>query len=102
MNFKEQLKEDLNVFINHEEFGEEHIINKQIINILIDNETLKRRIQKDYDGVIQADLLYFVKEEDIEEPTPGEVQFLDGAIYTVIDVKCDSAIYEVILQSGRN
>ncbi|MBN1039027.1 hypothetical protein DVW12_09965 [Clostridium botulinum] len=102
MGFKEQLKDDLNIFFNIDEFGEEHIIDKEKITAIVDNEGLKNRIQKDYDGIIQADLLYFVKVEDIKEPTPGEVQFFDGCIYTIFDVKCDSGIYEVILQAGRN
>lgn len=102
MNFKEQIKEDLNIFFNPDEFGEEHIINKKTVNIIIDNEELKKRVQKEYDGIIQADLLYFVREEDMEEPTPGDVQILDRAPYTVVDVKSDSGIYEVILQIGRS
>jgi len=102
MDFKEQLNQDLNIFFNPLEFGEVHVINKRKINIVIDNEGLKERIQKEYDGVIQSDLLYYVKKDDINRVVPGEVQNIDGNFYTVIDVKEDSGSYEVILQAGKS
>lgn len=102
MNFKEQIKGDLNIFFNPDEFGEEHIINKKTVNIIIDDDELDKRVQKVYDGLIEADVLYFIKVEDIEEPTPGDIQFLDGIMYTVIKVKNNSGIYEVMLQGRRN
>ncbi len=102
MDFKEQLNNDLNIFFNPKEFGEVHVINKRKINIVIDNEELKGRIQKEYDGVIQADLLYYVKKDDINRVVAGEVQNIDGNFYTVIDVKEDSGSYEVILQAGKS
>lgn len=103
MNFKEQLNEDLNIFFNFEEFGEEHTINTQKLNVIVDNEVLKQRNKKEYDGILQADILYYVKASDIiKKPVSGDFQKFDGAPYTVFDVKLDSGIYEVILQSGRN
>lgn len=103
MSFKEQFNQDLNIFFNIEEFAEEHIVNNQKLNVVIDNETLKQRNKKEYDGILQADLLYFVKESDIiKEPVSGDIQYFDGAIYTVFDVKVDSGVYEVVLQAGRN
>ena len=103
MNFKEQLKADLNTFFNFNEFGEEHTIEGQRINIIIDNETLKQRNRKEYDGILQADLLYYVKATDIrKKPISGSFQNIDGVIYTVFDVKHDLGVYEVVLQTGRS
>ena len=104
MNFKEQLKEDINnVFLNKEEFGERHYIDGVIKTVIVDNETLKERNQKEYDGILQADLLYFMKSYDVQkEIKVGDVQNFDGAVYKVFDVKYDSGMYEIILQGARN
>lgn len=103
MNFKELLKEDLNVFINPDEFGEDHIIDNKIVNIIVDNETLKDRNRKEYDGIVQAEILYFAKKENLlKEPIPESVQMFDGIPYIIFDEKLDEGIYEVILQANKS
>ncbi|HBJ2622105.1 hypothetical protein FDB29_07375 [Clostridium botulinum] len=103
MDFKEQLKEDLNIFFNIEEYGEEHLIDRKVVNVIVDNETLKSRNKKEYDGIIQADILYFAKEEDlIKEPIPESVQIFDRVPYIIFDAKLDGGVYEVILQANKN
>lgn len=103
MNFKDLIKEDLNVFINPEEFGEPHVIDGKVVNIIVDEETLKDRNQKEYDGIVQADVLYFAKEEDIvREPRPKNIQMFDGVLYEIFDAKLDDGVYEVILQANKN
>lgn len=103
MNFKDLIKEDSNVFINPEEFGEDHVIDGKIVNVIVDNETLKSRNKKEYDGIVQADLLYFAKEEDLlKEPIPESVQLFDGIPYVIFDAKLDCGVYEVILQANKN
>ncbi|KFX57605.1 hypothetical protein HYH39_02290 [Clostridium botulinum] len=103
MNFKEQIQEDLNnIFFNIDEFGEEHIIDRKVFNVVIDNETLKDRNKKEYDGILQADLLYYIKADDIGELKTNELQYFDGVAYNVFDVKLDNGVYEVILQSNIN
>ncbi|NFE73371.1 hypothetical protein FDC27_05200 [Clostridium botulinum] len=104
MNFKEQIQEDLNnIFFNIDEFGEKHYIDGIIKTVLVDNETLKERNQKEYDGIVQADLLYFIKSSDvIKKIKAGDVQNFDGALYTVFDIKYDNGMYEIILQGASN
>lgn len=103
MDFKEQINSDLDIFFNINEFSESHTINGKIVNLIIDNETLKQRNRKEYDGILQADLLYYVKATDIlKRPISGQVQNIDGLMYTVFDVKYDFGVYEVILQAGRS
>ena len=103
MNFKEQLKEDLSIFFNPDEFGEDHIIDGKVVNIIVDNETLKSRNKKEYDGIVQADILYFAKEEDLfKEPIPDSVQMFDRVPYIIFDSKLDEGVYEVILQANKN
>lgn len=59
---------------------------------------LKIKNEKEYDGIIQADLFYFVKASDIDEPISGEVQNIDGVFYTVLECKNNNGVYEVTLQ----
>lgn len=103
LSFKEQVKEDLNMFFNLDEFAEKHYINGFLQTIVIDNELLKKRIQKEYDGILQADLLYFIKSSDISKKVKvGDSQKFDNGLYTVIDVKYDAGMYEIILQGARS
>ncbi|BCZ48431.1 hypothetical protein psyc5s11_44980 [Clostridium gelidum] len=103
MNFKEQIEADLNIFFNPDEFGEDHSIDGKVVNVIVDNETLKSRNKKEYDGIVQADMLYFAKEEDLlKEPRPDGVQMFDGIPYIIFDAKLDDGVYEVILQANKN
>ncbi len=103
LSFKEQINEDLNTFFDINEFAERHYIDGVIKTVVVDNETLKKRIQKEYDGILQADLLYFIKSYDVQkEIKVGDVQNFDGSVYKVFDVKYDSGMYEIILQGARN
>ncbi|WP_242846501.1 hypothetical protein [Clostridium botulinum] len=103
MSFKDIVQNDLdNTFFNSSEFGEEHIIDRKVFNVVIDNETLKDRNKKEYDGILQADLLYYIKADDIGELKTNELQYFDGVAYNVFDVKLDNGVYEVILQSNIN
>lgn len=103
MSFKDLIKEDLTIFINPDEFGEDHIIDGKVVNVVIDNETLKSRNTNEYDGFIKADILYFAKKEDVlKEPIPENIQLFDGILYKILDVNIDSGVYEVILQGNVN
>ncbi|WP_160688329.1 hypothetical protein [Clostridium sp. C2-6-12] len=103
MDFKELLKDDLNVFINPDEFGEPHVIDGKVVNIIVDEETLKDRNKKEYDGIVQADVLYFAKEEELmKAPRPKSIQLFDGVLYEIFDAKLDDGVYEVILQANTN
>lgn len=101
--FKHIINNDINnVFFNFDEFSEEHIIDRRLVNAVVDNDTLKERNRKEYDGILQADLLYYVNCSDIHEINVGDKQIFDGKIYTVFDVKLDCGVYEIILQGGQS
>lgn len=103
MDFKEQTKKDLGTFLNIDEFGEKHVINKKELNIIIDNETLKERTKKEYEGIFVGDILYFVKASDYGLPPKAEeIQIFDGRQYKVFDVNIQNGVYEIILQSARS
>lgn len=103
MDFKEQIKKDLDTFFDFDEFAEEHIVNKRKLDIIIDNETLKERTKTEYEGIFVGDILYFVKAQDYGLPPKAEeLHFLDGRQYKVFDVNIQNGVYEIILQSARS
>lgn len=103
MDFKNQLKKDLDTFFNFDEFAEEHLVNKRKLNIIIDNETLKERTRKEYEGIFVGEILYFVKAKDYGLPPKAEeLHLLDGRQYKVFDINIENGVYEIILQSARS
>lgn len=108
MNFKEQIQKDLDVFINLDEFGEKKILtlnrSKKVFEIVVDDYSLKKRTQKQYDGIIEGDLLYFIKQSDLGNTIikSGDLQFINGVPYIVIYVKLDMGLYEVLLQAKKS
>nr|DAK88990.1 MAG TPA: ATP-binding sugar transporter [Caudoviricetes sp.] len=73
MNFKEQLKEDIKVFLNLDEFGEEIIIqDKMYIGVM---ERPDNKMNKDeYEGLSkEVDyILYLEYEAELEKYTAGK------------------------------
>lgn len=108
MNFKEQIQKDLDIFINLDEFGEKKTLtlnrSKKVFEVVVDDDSLKKRTQKQYDGIIEGDILYFIKQSDLGNIIikSGDLQFINGVPYTVIDVKLDLGLYEVLLQAKKS
>ncbi len=100
MNFKEQLKEDLNCFFNSDEFGEDHNINNEVINIIVDNELLKKRQAKFSEGTYLGDILFLVKKSDFGDP-PAKEQIIkfDQEPMRVTDFQEDGNIYTITLEA---
>lgn len=103
MNFKDQLKEDLNVFFNPDEFGEDHTIDNKVVNIIIDHDLLKERKAKNADGTYLGDILFFIKKEDFgEEPARGQHVKFDGEIKFVTDCQEDLGMYIITLGANKS
>ncbi|WP_243129169.1 hypothetical protein [Hathewaya massiliensis] len=102
--FKDEIKKDLSLFTNSNEFAEIHIINRRKVPIIIDNDRLQERSKKEYDGIIIGDILYFVALKDYGNQAikPGEVQLFDGKPCNIVDVRYDMGMYEVILSLRGN
>lgn len=99
MKFKDFLKQDMEVFFNQDEFTEMHTINNRRIPVVIDNDRLQERSQKEFDGIYIGDLLYFVDANVYgPAPKPNSIQNFDGKPYTVVNVRQDMGMYEIILQ----
>ena len=109
MNFQQQIGEDFQVFLNLEEFAQDHMINGRKIPCVIDNNELleRRSIVKNgektaKDGLFLASLLLYAKTEDLHgKPILGGVMTVDGRQYRVTDATDEMGICSVCLEAKR-
>ena len=108
MSFKDVLKNDIKqVFLNFEEFGEEHKINGETVLIIIDENELterEKRIRKGIDVELhKKQLLFYVAAEDFGPlPVPGRTLELDGKQYVITDAENEDGIYSINLEATRS
>lgn len=102
MDFKTLINEDLkNVFFNSLELAEEHKINGIAVEVIIDNDRLKERSQKEYDGLYIGELLFFVPVEKVPIKLKQNMPLVfDGKQTYVFSLREDMGMYEVILNQN--
>lgn len=89
--FKDMVAEDMDaVFLNMDEFAEEHELNGKVCACIVESPTTEERFKKgkDYDGqdaMHGLTAIIHVKKSDIEEmPSEGQKFSLDGS-YSLVD-----------------
>lgn len=103
MGFKDQLSADLAVFFNPEEFSDVHNIDERNLSVIVDNDRLKERSQKEYDGITIGEILFFVKATDYgSRPEVGAPIVFDGRQMFVFNAREDMGLYEIILSQNRS
>jgi hypothetical protein len=103
MSFKEFVVQDLQAFINADEFATAHNIDGRTLNVIVDNDRLIQRSKKEFDGITVGELLYFVEVSAFgsERPKPRNSQNFDKRLMYVFDVREYDGIYEIILSQNR-
>lgn len=102
MSLKDQIQSDLAILINIDEFAESHAIDGRTLNVIVDNDRLKERSKKEYDGISVGEILYYVKAVDFgERPEQGTPQIFGGRQMYVFDCREDDGMYEIILNQNR-
>lgn len=110
MTFKEQIvKDNRDIFINLEEFSDEHEINGKKMPCQIDDyEMIDRSRRYQYnrslhgDGIYRNEVLIFVNSSDFGAlPPTGRVLVLDGKRFTVADAANEDGIYAISLEANR-
>lgn len=99
MNFKEQLKEDIKVFLNLDEFGEEIIIqDKTYIGVM---ERPDNKMNKDeYEGLSkEVDyILYLEYEAELEKYTAGKQIDVNNGTFEVYRSYKEESLFIIELQ----
>ncbi len=107
-SFKDYCKNDVNVFLNIEEFGEEHILDDRKIAMIIDedliNERQNRKRATEYaEGVFAKEISLFVRSTDLYEiPVYGQMVTLDGKGFFVNGVSKSAGITEIELVANES
>ncbi|MEC1744124.1 hypothetical protein [Schinkia azotoformans] len=106
MNFKEQIKNDVDVFLNFNEFAEPRIIDGREINVIIDEDVLKtksRNKSEQYDGVYLEEILIYVKAVDFDEcPVYGQRMKVDRKFYYVNNCTESAGMLEITLGANES
>lgn len=87
------------VFINSDEFAEEHILNGERVSCVIDKE-----ISQDAKniGVFLNAVTIYVEKADLEEaPVEGELIELDGNVYVVRSVSDEDAVLVIVAEANE-
>ena len=100
LNFKQQMDKDLEIFMNPDEFGENHIINGKTKLIVMANDELLDNAKNTIEGIITGDFLYYIKKEESEdlELIPESYQNFDGYSCLVVSCVDVNGLYKVVLQ----
>lgn len=106
MNFKEYVADDVKkTIINLNEFADEKNINGKRVRLLEDSDELEHRINKNYDGLIIGDVLFFISEEEYKKipkvtdpPTANQSIRYEGRPALIFKVGKSEGLYDIIIQ----
>jgi hypothetical protein len=105
MSFKDQVALDISrTFFNINEFSDEVMIDDQEKAVIIDDNQLKARGDKEYGGITTGMLLYFIPVAAYGpgKPKVGNSQLFNDKQYYIEDVKGESSgVYEILLNQNR-
>lgn len=109
MSFKDAVAADVkNVFINGLEFAEEHDIDGNLIQVVIDDDVLDERSGRDGGGLPYADGVFrsmkklYLAEEDLpRRPVKGELLSLDDEHYLVDECVSNMGVLEITIEANE-
>jgi len=107
VSFKEILRNDARtVFLNPQEFGEEHVVNGKKMPVIIDDNELaerEKRINSHMDGVYKKKSLVYVNALDFGAlPGFGKPIKIDNASFIVIDSLNEGGVYSLHLEANKS
>ena len=96
--FKEMMAADRGIFLNLDEFGEEHVVEGRNITAVLNDETLGESKKGEDIGLAAYDFVLFAREEDLpEQRASGESLNVNGKECTIVSWKTDVGISSIYL-----
>jgi len=100
---KDQIAQDLDVFLNPDEFGEEHTIDGQLIVCAVDSSGREQFAAAGDGGIWTAATALYAKTSDLAGlaqgmPKPNNVLTIDGRKYMVISVGDEMGMTRVVME----
>ena len=104
MSLKDEIEQDIyNVFLNEEDFGEEHVVNFKKISCMFDDDRLTDRQGSNELAVSDSTALLFAKSSDLPtRQVSGSQLEIDGKNYVVDDWKENLGMAEIMLHRGES
>lgn len=106
MTFKDIIRNDIDLFVNQDEFADIHLIDGKEMPVMIDNnEQVERekRMTQHMDGIYKKQMLIYVKKSDYGVlPAIGKILNLDGRVYKIMDAIDEDGIFSISLEANRS
>ena len=94
--FKEMMAADRGIFLNLDEFGDEHVIEGQTITAVLDEETFAE--SKNGEDIGLAAFVLFARVEDLpEQRASGESLNVNGKECTIVSWRTDGGMASIYL-----
>jgi len=101
MNFKELVEADRDIFINLDEFAEEHVVDGSTINAVFEDEEIEDLDESR--AVSASTMALFAKTEDLpSRKMQGEVLYVDNVAYTVMKWLEEMGVTKVSLSAPES
>jgi hypothetical protein len=100
-NLKSYLNNDLQTFLNVDEFAEYHDIDGQEVLAIIESDQLNERprhpaeLYRLTDGIYQSSITIYVKSTDYDKPVVGQRIYVDGEDYYVVSVAEENGLLKI-------
>jgi hypothetical protein len=106
-NLKSYLNNDLQTFLNVDEFAEYHDIDGQQVLAIIESDQLNERprhpveLYRVTNGIYQSSITIYVKSDDYEKPVIGQQICIDGEDYYVDSVAEEHGLLKIIATANE-
>lgn len=101
-SFKKAVERDVNaVFINLDEFAEEHVINGDKVRCILDKIINEAHSEESYVGVFVNQLTIYVKTGDILTPDEGDLIQVDGSNHIVQSVSEEMGVLVIVADANK-
>ena len=101
MALKDEIMNDINnVFLDFNDFAEEHIVNGKKILCVVDEDSLKTRQGSAEIGIDESTLLLFAKVTDLPKKKIGGLLNVDNKQYMIDDWKVNFGMAEIVLHQN--
>ena len=96
--FKEMMAADRGIFLNLDEFGEEHVVEGRNITAVLNDETLGESKKGEDIGLAAFDFVLYARVEDLpDQRASGESLNVNGRECTIVSWRTDGGMASIYL-----
>ncbi len=100
--FKDLVQSDVeDVFLNSEEFAQEHVINGDKVRCILDKIINEAHSEDSYVGVFVNQLKIYVRTGDILTPEEGDLIQVDGSNHIVQSVSEEMGVLVIVADANK-